>query len=309
MSEHIAAAVYFLQTHLLYASLVCCAAWGLTSVPLGSATVKYWIWVAASLNFIVPLAGFIDGFGASSIGGATPLALFNDVGLRVSRSPRTAAALAGVWLLGAMIMFARLLARARVERRATRDAEEQPSRGPELFSTCGIPVRIGHLGPSVAGLFRPYIALPHDIGRLLSKPELEAVLIHEITHARRRDNLLRLFHEVALCGLWFHPLAWVARGQLSLYRELSCDEPVIRGGHGKALVSALAKLADPEREWSLRSSVSSSIGPRLVKLTANQLSRAGFAASSLLAAAFGSALLAGIVGTIAHTACCLIAKA
>jgi Zn-dependent protease with chaperone function len=81
---------------------------------------------------------------------------------------------------------------------------------------------------------------------LLSEPEINAVLIHELTHARRRDNLTRLIYEAGLCVLWFHPLVWLAGSRLALYRELSCDEPVIQSGHGGDLVSALTKLANPE---------------------------------------------------------------
>ena len=65
MHEHVAPAVYYLEVHLLYASIVCLAAWVLTSLWKGNATWKYWIWVATSLNFIVPLGGFFNRFGAS----------------------------------------------------------------------------------------------------------------------------------------------------------------------------------------------------------------------------------------------------
>jgi hypothetical protein len=43
MHEHVAPAVYYLEVHLLYASVVCLAAWVLTSIWNGAATAKYWI--------------------------------------------------------------------------------------------------------------------------------------------------------------------------------------------------------------------------------------------------------------------------
>jgi len=55
MREHVAPFVYYLEVHLLYASIVCLAAWALTSIKSASATWKYWIWVVTSLNFVVPL--------------------------------------------------------------------------------------------------------------------------------------------------------------------------------------------------------------------------------------------------------------
>ncbi len=64
--------------------------------------------------------------------------------------------------------------------------------------------------------------------------------------------MIRLIYEVALCGLWFHPLVWITGSRLALYRELSCDEAVIQCGHGQDLVAALAKLANPEEMLLLK---------------------------------------------------------
>ena len=41
MHEHVAPAVYYLEVHLLYASVVCLTAWVLTSIWNGAATAKY----------------------------------------------------------------------------------------------------------------------------------------------------------------------------------------------------------------------------------------------------------------------------
>jgi hypothetical protein len=73
-----------------------------------------------------------------------------------------------------------------------------------------------------------------------------AVLIHELAHASWGDNLIRLFYELSLCALWFHPLIWLAEARIDHHRELSRDESVIRRSHGQELVSALAELAVPE---------------------------------------------------------------
>ena len=122
MREHIAPAFYYLEVHLLFASLVCGAAWLLTSLPRVSATAKYWIWVATAVNFMVPLGGFIDKFGAAHISWATPLGMLGDVGVRVARSPSVLGVIALVWVLGTGVMLVRLAVRVQAERRDIRAA-------------------------------------------------------------------------------------------------------------------------------------------------------------------------------------------
>src|SRR6267143_1988501 len=215
MHEHVAPAVYYLEVHLLYASIVCLAAWVLTSLWKGNATWKYWIWVATSLNFIVPLGGFFNRFGASTVSWATQLSGLDDVGIGISRNLTVGAVLFGVWLFGVVFMLARLLLRMRRDRRDARVAVGQNSaRLKQGFLAHGVPVRLSAMGeaPSVDGVLRPHISLPQGVDRLLSEAELDAVLIHEVIHARRRDNLIGLLHELALCGLCHRELAGCRSG-------------------------------------------------------------------------------------------------
>lgn len=110
------------------------------------------------------------------------------------------------------------------------------------------------------------------------------------------------------CALWFHPLVWITGSRLSLYRELSCDESMIWSAHGGDLVSALAKLANPEEAFLLQATASSFLSHRLTRLSADQPQRAGRRASALLALAFSTVLLAGVFETVAHTACCFLIR-
>jgi beta-lactamase regulating signal transducer with metallopeptidase domain len=307
MQEHVAPAVYYLEVHLLFASLVCLGAWILTSLWSGAATAKYWIWVATSINFLVPLAGFFNGFGGTRVVWATQLGGLDEVGIEISRNLSAGAVLLGVWLCGAAFMLARLLVRLHHVRRTENAIGVSDTAQLERhFLAHGIPVIFSAAGqgPSVDGVLRPHISLPRGIECVLSDRELDAVLLHEVTHARRRDNLIGLIHEIALCGLWFHPLVWLAGARLAMFRELSCDDSVIERSRGADLVSALAKLADPGRSQLLRAGVATHFRHRLARLTTAQPQRPRGAADLVLIMIYAAVLLACVVETIAHTPSC-----
>lgn len=307
MHEHVAPAVYYVEVHLLYASIVCLAAWVLTSIWTGNATWKYWIWVATSLNFIVPIGGFFIRFGASPVSWATQLSGLDDVGIGISRNLTVGVVVFGMWLSGAVFMLARLLLHVRRDRRDERLAVDQDSaRLKQRFLAHGVPVRLSAVreAPSVDGVLRPHISLPQGVDLLLSEAELDAVLIHEVIHARRRDNLIGLLHELALCGLWFHPLVWLTGFRLAMFRELSCDDSVIASSRGADLVSALAKLAVPEGSHSLQVGAASLLSHRVARLTTGEPQGTNRAADWLLLAVFAGIFLACVLGTIAHNPSC-----
>jgi len=48
--------------------------------------------------------------------------------------------------------------------------------------------------PGVFGIFRPVLLLPEGILENLSAGELDAIIAHELSHVRRRDNLTGAVH-------------------------------------------------------------------------------------------------------------------
>jgi beta-lactamase regulating signal transducer with metallopeptidase domain len=306
MLEHITRGLYYFEVHVLFASIVGLVALVLTSIHRDSATTKYWIWVVTMLNFFLPLGAVVDKLLAAHLGWATPLGIIGEVANRMSLSP----VVWMVWSIGTILMLMRLFFRIRAGRRGDRSAAASPFESKQNFIADGIPVKFAESWrvPAVRGFLHPHIALPEGIDRLLSEHELNAVLIHELTHAKRRDNLISLIYEVGLCALWFHPLVWIGGFRLALYRELSCDESVIRNAYGENLVSALAKLANPEEELLLQSSASSFLIARLPRLTAVQPRPTSRAASTMLVVLFGAVVFAGVLGTVAHTACCWVVR-
>lgn len=81
--------------------------------------------------------------------------------------------------------------------------------------------------PGVCGIRRPKLVLPKRVVEALTDQELVAVLLHEVAHVRRRDNLVSLFQSWLSCVFWFHPVIWLIDRQLLAERERACDEEVL----------------------------------------------------------------------------------
>lgn len=94
--------------------------------------------------------------------------------------------------------------------------------------------------PFVLGVFRPKIYLPST----LREEEQSYVILHEQTHIRRLDHIVKILAFLALAVHWFNPLVWVAFVLAVKDMEMSCDERVlklmggeIKGAYGASLLS------------------------------------------------------------------------
>ncbi|MBP3389180.1 MAG: hypothetical protein J6K98_04810 [Clostridia bacterium] len=78
--------------------------------------------------------------------------------------------------------------------------------------------------PFVLGLFRPRIYLPSSV----REEERGYILLHEQTHIRCGDHIVRLIAFAVLAVYWFHPLVWVAFVLSMRDMEMACDESVLK---------------------------------------------------------------------------------
>lgn len=96
---------------------------------------------------------------------------------------------------------------------------------PGRVTGCYVPPS-GWLG--VVGIFRSRIVVPEGLFSALDEKEVESVLLHELVHVQRHDNLLRLFQAGVVALFWFHPVVWWLDRRLRWESESACDEAVLR---------------------------------------------------------------------------------
>ncbi len=102
------------------------------------------------------------------------------------------------------------------------------------------------VAPLVVGIARPMILLPPALLASWNPDELELILLHELAHVRRWDNLVNLLQRVVEAALFFHPAVWIVSRWARLEREQCCDEIVLRHRDApQKYAETLAALAAP----------------------------------------------------------------
>jgi beta-lactamase regulating signal transducer with metallopeptidase domain len=208
------------------------------------AHVRYWLWLTASLKFLVPFS-FLMSLGshlewapvAKKIA-TQPVSLtivqltqpFPDTLLFVPSASRTTdwlpLVILGIWVCGfGVIALMRVKAWLRIR------SVVRSSTVVEIPAAVEVRASAGLLEPGVVGLLRPVLLLPVGITERLTSPQLAAVLAHELCHVKRRDNLTAVMHMIVEAVFWFHPLVWWIGTRLLEERERACDEDVVRLGN------------------------------------------------------------------------------
>jgi len=224
----------------LWQSTLCAAAAGLLALAMrkNGAAVRYWLWFAASMKFLVPFSLLVSAasqlewrtapmiappaitFAVEQVSQPFALPVWTPSPAQANPLP---AILLILWLTGVVAGIGFWLRWWRSIAIARNGARPLPLNLP--ISVMSVP---GRLEPGAFGIFNPVILLPEGIADLLNPEQLEAVIAHELCHIRRRDNLTAAIHMVVETVFWFHPLVWWIRTRLIEERERACDEDVLR---------------------------------------------------------------------------------
>lgn len=215
---------------------------------LGSAGFLYLLWLPLLFRMLVPYslpspASLFNLFGKSlsTPGGVLLSVTYFDPQQPVLQSVAGGEHLftkellgfaAGLWAAVAVIQAAWVLARYFLLRKKLAHGRSADLTAMEsLFAraTGGKRVPVIYTtavaAPLVFGFVHPKIALPV---KMQGQTEgTEYILLHELTHVRRRDYMVLQLFTAATILHWFNPLAWLARRLMIQDMEAACDERVL----------------------------------------------------------------------------------
>ncbi len=100
--------------------------------------------------------------------------------------------------------------------------------------------------PILIGFFHPCIVLPSaDI----SEKNFQYIVLHELTHYKRRDMIYKWLVQITVCLHWFNPFVSLMSREVTRACEFSCDEAVLAKmgcshaqDYGKTLLDAMAAV-------------------------------------------------------------------
>jgi len=126
--------------------------------------------------------------------------------------------------------------------------------------------------PTAIGLVKPAVILPSWILQELSPQELNQILLHELAHLHRWDDWTNLAQKLVKALFFFHPAVWWIERQVSLEREMACDDAVVaETASPRAYAECLAHLA--EKTLLQRTLVQPSVAQRSAALAQAALGR------------------------------------
>jgi bla regulator protein blaR1 len=87
--------------------------------------------------------------------------------------------------------------------------------------------------PMVIGHLKPLVLVPIGLLAALSTEEVEAILIHELAHIKRRDYLVNMLQSLLEIIFFFNPaVLWISK-LIKTERENCCDDLAVAQNHSK----------------------------------------------------------------------------
>jgi beta-lactamase regulating signal transducer with metallopeptidase domain len=161
-----------------------------------------------------------------------------------------------VWLLGAICLALRFLGgmayAQRMRHFRAHPASSAWQNRVEEFSERLKLRRVPHLmesglanAPMLVGFLKPVILVPMGFLTGLQTAHVEAIIAHEIAHARHQDYIMSIVQAIIETIMFYHPAVWWMSAQIRQEREHAADDLAVSlCGDSRALANALAILEE-----------------------------------------------------------------
>ena len=183
-------------------------------------------------------------------------------GRLVSYLDQRADVLVAIWMVILFIRLVKLLvdlgAVQRLRYYRTRAVDESwRQRVEELARRMGIKRAVELLEsslvrvPMMAGVFKPVILVPLGLLAQLPPQQVEAVLLHELAHIRRKDYFVNLLQSIAETLFFFNPaILWIS-SLIRVERENCCDDIAVEESRSKKeFIHALVSFQEYQQSSS-----------------------------------------------------------
>jgi hypothetical protein len=99
--------------------------------------------------------------------------------------------------------------------------------------------------PMMAGIFKPVVLVPLGLLAQLPPQQVEAILLHELAHIRRKDYFVNLLQSIAETLFFFNPaILWIS-SLIRVERENCCDDIAVEESRSKsAFIHALVSFQE-----------------------------------------------------------------
>lgn len=154
--------------------------------------------------------------------------------------------------------------------------------------------------PATIGFIKPVILIPLASVNQLSTDQLEAIILHELSHIKRNDYLINLFISIIETILFFNPFVVLLAKIIKRERENCCDDFVIQYQYDRhAYASALLSL-EQFRNVNLKLAIGATSGKKQLLIRVRRImeinSNTNFNYGQKLIALF---LITGIICSVA----------
>ena len=160
----------------------------------------------------------------------------------------------------------------------------------------------GTASPALTASLRPKLLLPYGLEEQMDAKQIEFIVMHELTHYKRKDHLVSFLLMALRCVYWFNPVVWLAFPIMRTDMEAACDAKVasrLNQLEQKRYITTIIDLGGASRAQYMLG-----MGIRGRRSMEKRIQGIYLRKKTKAAARFAAFLLAAVMGLLCFTTAC-----